>query len=200
MARTLVLINGSPVEGSSVHRLLEALAEGYTAAGGAARWFTPHAMTIGHCLACGPDATSGYCVIRDDMDALYGALESAHTVAVGSPVYFDTVSGPLKLLMDRCNCVTPLVTLEGGGEAFLPRWRRTRHGVFMTACSSAHRYDLAERSVRGFLKWIGARWSETVVWQHDDNVRGSVPAERLDEARALGARLAAREPLSPGQA
>lgn len=195
MARTLVTLNGSPLEGSSVHRLIEALSEGFASAGGDVISFTPHAMRIGHCIACGPDATSGYCVLRDDMDPVYAALEGAHAVAVGSPVYFDTVSGPLKLLIDRCNCITPLVTLADGREALVPRWPRTRRAVFITACSSHHDYDLAERSVRGFLKWIGARWEETVAWQHGDNIRGSVPTEWLDRARAVGVRLANADAL-----
>lgn len=195
MPRTLVILNGSPLAGSSVHRLLEALREGFEGAGGATRTFTPHAMRIGHCIACGPDATPGYCVLRDDMDAVYDALEAAHAVVVGSPVYFDAVSGPLKLLIDRCNCITPLVTLAEGGEDTIPKWRRTRRAVFVTACSSAHQYALAERMVRGFLKWIGARWEETLVWQHADNRLGSVPDDLLERARALGARLATSDPL-----
>lgn len=195
MARTLVMLNGSPRSGSSVHRLLEAVGEGFAGAGGEVRMFTPHTMKLGPCIACGPDATPGYCVIRDDMDTVYAALWAAHAVVVGSPIYFDTVSGPLKLLIDRCNCVTPLVTLPDGSEAFVPRWKRTRRAAFVTACSSAHPYDLAERSVRGFLKWVGARWEETLAWQHTDNTLGSVPPELLARARALGARLAASEAL-----
>ncbi len=195
MTRSLVLLNGSPLEGSSVHRLLEAVGEGFASSGGEVRLFTPHAMTIGHCIACGPDATPGYCVIRDDMDAVYSALEGAHAVVVGSPVYFDAVSGPLKLLIDRCNCVTPLVTLPDGREAMVPKWKRTRRAAFVTACSSEHDYAMAERMVRGFLKWVGARWEETVVWKHADSGRGSVPPDLLERARQLGARLAAAEPL-----
>jgi NAD(P)H-dependent FMN reductase len=136
------------------------------------------------------------------MDAVYAALERADAVLVGSPVYFDTVSGPLKLVMDRCNCVTPLVTLADGRQACVPRWTRSRRGAFVTACSTDHRHDLAERSVRGFLRWVGAKWEETVAWSHADNERGSVPAETLAAARALGRRLVEGGPPAdarPGQ-
>jgi len=76
-------------------------------------------------------------------------------------------------------------------------WARTRRGVFVTALSSKHRYDLAERSVRGFLKWIGARWEETLAWVHDDNDPGSVTGRRdlLERARAIGRRLIESEAL-----
>jgi len=129
------------------------------------------------------------------MDRVYSLLERAHAVVVGSPVYFDTVSGPLKLLIDRCNCITPLVTLADGSQDCVPKWARTRRAAFVTACSTAHRYDLAERSVRGFLKWVGAKWEETLAWQHADNELGTAPGELLARARALGRRLIESAPL-----
>jgi hypothetical protein len=64
----------------------------------------------------------------------------------------------------------------------------------VTACSSRHRYDLAERSVRGFLKWVGARWEETLAWQHADDELGSVTEPLLERARALGQRLVESAP------
>ena len=188
-APLLLILDGSPLEGSSVHRLLSAVSEGARAAGGTTEHVQAYVLNIKPCVACGPDATPGYCIFHDDMDRVYALLERAHAVVVGSPIYFDTVSGPLKLLMDRCNCVTPLVTLADGSQDFVPKWSRTRRGAFVTACSSKHRYDLAERSVRGFLKWVGARWEETLAWQHADNELGSVSGPLLEQARALGQRL-----------
>jgi hypothetical protein len=63
--------------------------------------------------------------------------------------------------------------------------------VFVTACGTRHSYELAERSARGFLKWVGARWEETLLWRHDDNDLGSVAAhpDLLARARAVGRRL-----------
>lgn len=195
--RLLVALNGSPIRGGSVDQLLQALCAGAEAAGGRAAHLHCDELVVRQCIACGPEPTAGYCVFHDDMDRVYELLEAAHAVAVGSPVYFDGVSGPLKLVMDRCNCITPLVRLPGGGYNFRRRWLRTRHGVFVTSCGTGNRYDLAERSVRGFLKWIGARWEETLVWQHDDNDPGSVARSPalLEQARALGQQLIQSPPL-----
>ena len=188
--RLLVALDGSPLEGSSVHRLLAAACDGARAVGGEAAHVRAYALGIKPCVACGADAApGGYCIFHDDMDTVYALLERAHAVVVGSPIYFDTVSGPLKLLIDRCNCVTPLVTLTDGSQDCVAKWPRTRRGAFVTACSSEHRYDLAERTVRGFLKWVGARWEETLAWQHPDNDLGSVSAALLARAHALGRRL-----------
>lgn len=197
--RLLVALDGSPVRGSSIDRLVQAVCAGAESAGGRARHIVCNDLAVRPCQACGPEPTTGYCVFHDDMDLVYASLRDAHAVVVGSPVYFDTVSAQLKLVMDRCNCLTPLVRLPEGGEDFRPLWPRTRRAAFVTACSSRHRYDLAEHSVRGFLKWVGAKWEETIAWQHADNEAGSVAGEPelIERARALGARLIASPPLVP---
>ena len=193
--RLLLALDGSALVGSSVHKLLTAVCDGARLAGGEAEHVRAYELSIKPCVACGPDATPGYCIFHDDMDPVYAALERAHAVVVGSPIYFDGVSGPLKLLIDRCNCITPLVTLADGTQDCVPKWARTRRGAFVTACSSNHRFDLAERGVRGFLKWVGAKWEETIAWQHADNDFGTVPGEWLDRARDLGRRLTESAPL-----
>ena len=197
--RTLVVLNGSPAHGGNVDRMVAALAEGAEAAGGRVVPFRCHDLAVRPCEACGPDATSGYCIFHDAMDGVYAALESAHAIAVASPVYFDTVSAPLKLVIDRCNCVTPLVRLPGGGEDFRAKWRRTRRGVFVTARGERFTHELAERTVRGFLKWVGAKWEETLAYAHADNDAGSVARhpELLEHARGVGRRLIESAPLDP---
>ncbi len=198
-ARLLLALNGSPLRDSSVDRLLAEVMAGAVEAGGYAEHIRCVNLKIMPCMACGPEPTDGLCIFRDDMDRVYALLEAAHAVVVGSPIYFDSVSGPLKQVMDRCNCVTPLVRLRDGTFDTRPRWERTRRGMFVTACDSKHRYDLAERSVRGFLKWVGAKWEETIAWQHDDVELGSVmrDAALLARARAAGRRLVESAPLEP---
>lgn len=192
--RSLAILNGSPREGSSVSLLLEAAARGAREAGATVESFRCIDLAVKHCVACGPDATPGYCIFHDDMDRVYAALERAHAVIVGSPSYFDTVSAPLKAVIDRCNCVTPLVTLPDGRRDTVPKWRRTRRAAFVAACSANHSHELAERTVRGFLKWVGARWEESVVWSHDDDDLGTVTPELLARAHALGRRLVESPP------
>ena len=192
--RLLLALDGAPLQGSSVHKLLSAVCDGARDAGGEAEHVRAYDLAIKPCVACGPDATPGFCIFHDDMDRVYARLERAHAVVVGSPIYFDTVSGPLKLLIDRCNCVTPLVTLSDGTQDCVAKWPRTKRGAFVCANSDQHRHDLAERTVRGFLKWVGARWEETLVWSHPDNDLGTVPDALVAQARALGARLVESAP------
>ena len=193
----LLALNGSPLKGSNVDLLLERICAGFRACGGEAEQVCCNDLAVKPCQACGPEPTPDYCVFHDDMDAIYAKLERAQALAVGSPIYFDAVSAQLKLVMDRCNCVTPLIRTADGAYAFRPKWSRTRRGVFVTACGPRQRYDMAERSVRGFMKWVGARWEETLAYVHEDNDLGSVALrpEWMDRAYEAGRRLARAGPL-----
>lgn len=197
--RRLIALNGSPVRGSSIDLLLQAMCAGAEQVGGATLHVYCNELHAIPCQACGPEPTTGYCIYHDDMDRVYAALESAHAIAVGSPIYFDAVSAQLKLVMDRCNCITMLAHAPGRGYEFRPQWARTRRAVFVTACGERNRWDMAERSVRGFLKWVGAKWEESLVYAHLDNDTGSVAAhpELLERARAIGRRLIENPPLEP---
>jgi hypothetical protein len=197
--RRLVALNGSPRRGSSVDLLLEAMGEGAREAGGGFDHFRCYELGVKPCIACGPEPTPDYCIFHDGMDPVYAALERAHAVVVGSPIYFDTVSGPLKVVIDRCNCVTVLLRTPDGSTRFRARWRRTRRGVFVAACGERNVWNLAERTVRGFMKWVGTKWEETLVFQHDDNDLGSVARhpELLARARTIGRRLIESAPLEP---
>jgi len=59
------------------------------------------------CQSCGVDPHPKYCLFDDDMQLIYNALESNDVIVLGSPVYFDTVSAQVKLVIDRCNCLMP---------------------------------------------------------------------------------------------
>ena len=52
------------------------------------------------CLTC--DST-GSCNIRDDMQMIYSKLKESDMIILGSPTYFDNVSGMMKNFIDRLN-------------------------------------------------------------------------------------------------
>ena len=81
------------------------------------------------CLSCemGGKERKGYCRINDDMQQIYPKLLKADGWALGTPVYFELLSGLLKNFMDRTCPIwtkladTPVVGIavaeEGIGKA-----------------------------------------------------------------------------------
>ncbi|MDN5341887.1 flavodoxin family protein [Oceanotoga sp. DSM 15011] len=41
------------------------------------------------------------CAIKDDMQEIYKKIEEANNIVFASPMYFHTVTGPLKIIIDR---------------------------------------------------------------------------------------------------
>jgi multimeric flavodoxin WrbA len=58
-------------------------------------------MKIAPCDGCMTCHQSGECRIKDDMQKIYEKLLAADGIILGSPVYFWSISGQAKPLMDR---------------------------------------------------------------------------------------------------
>jgi multimeric flavodoxin WrbA len=58
-------------------------------------------MHIEPCDGCGHCHDEGKCRIDDEMQGLYSKMLDADGIILGSPVYFWSVSGQAKILMDR---------------------------------------------------------------------------------------------------
>jgi len=52
-------------------------------------------------MHCGSCFEVGSCVVQDDMQELYGMMDRADGIIIGSPVYFGSVSAQTKAVMDR---------------------------------------------------------------------------------------------------
>ena len=52
------------------------------------------------CLCCHDEGNHG-CIIRDDLQELYSAIEDADALVLGSPVYMGQMSGQAKIFTDR---------------------------------------------------------------------------------------------------
>jgi len=57
---------------------------------------------INQCLDCRKCHKTYKCVQEDDMQELYDKIKEADCIVLGSPTYFDNVSGIMKKFMDRC--------------------------------------------------------------------------------------------------
>ena len=66
------------------------------------------------CLSCeaGGRERKGVCRIEDDMQQIYYKLIEADALAIGTPVYFEMLSGLLKNFMDRTCPIWPRLELK----------------------------------------------------------------------------------------
>ena len=76
--------------------------EGFTT-----RFISLAGKDIRPCLGCFRCGETRQCHQEDDMPPILDALRWCHGLLLGSPVCFGLVSGPLKVMMDRCIPLRP---------------------------------------------------------------------------------------------
>ena len=140
MNKKVIILNGAARKNGNTAKLVEAFADGAKSAGNKVTVFYLDSMDIHSCKGClraGRDSKSP-CSQKDDMDQIYAEFESADVVVFTSPVYFWTITGPLKTAADRLyaelECLgysgfpkqsVLLMTADGGDYSQAVTWYRT---------------------------------------------------------------------------
>ncbi len=183
---------GSPIHGGSVDLLVGQVLAGAASRGAETRKVFLNELTIRPCQSCGIDNTSGICRIDDDMRGVYRLLAESDLLVLGTPVYFDTVSAQMKLMIDRSNCMTPLLSQPGGPPVFLRCAPSSRRAVLVAVAGSHQKLGALRTTIKGFLAWVGAELVEEVLYSHDSTIAGAAGDDPriMDAAFQAGARAA----------
>ncbi|HNU36458.1 MAG TPA: flavodoxin family protein [Methanomassiliicoccales archaeon] len=182
---TLVVgLNGSPRHHGNSATLLEQALLAAEGSGAKVIRFDLAFMDISPCKACEDCFSDGVCVIRDDMDALYQALEEADAVIIASPIYFSGMSTYAKIAVDRCQALW-------ARRKVLKMERRPGTGaIILTAAQTNAKFDNAVSELRAFLIGIGTVPGEVLrVAGADGPSYSSKHPELLARARELGTRV-----------
>lgn len=166
----IMILNGASRKNGNTSRLIKAFTEGAVSAGNHVQEFYLQDMEIHGCLGCegcsrAKKGTENPCVQKDDMAEINKAFMKADIIVFASPIYFWTISGPLKTATDRL-----YAELRNLGYNGFPR----KSVLLMTAGGSD--YSQAVRWYETFERNLG--------WTNLGEVLGSGKA---DEARHLGA-------------
>ena len=104
-------------------RLLKSLIKGLTDGGAEAKEIQVQGLNITPCTACLSclHQKIGECILDDDMDSIYQELKASDMLVLATPVYFDGMSGALKIAIDRCVCcMEPFLTKDHSGRVRHP--------------------------------------------------------------------------------
>ena len=70
------------------------------------RYFSCQKKTLNFCIHCDHCVKKKEgCIFTDDMEGIYDGCEWADALIIGTPVYQGTLSGQIKVVMDRCRAV-----------------------------------------------------------------------------------------------
>ncbi len=98
----IVAILGSPRKKGNSATLARKVLAAAEAQGAESEVYLLNAMKYKGCQGCNSCKTeTDYCVVQDDLTAVYESIRSAEALLLASPVYFGEVSGQLKSFLDR---------------------------------------------------------------------------------------------------
>src|SRR5574337_759359 len=102
MAKKVLVLSTSPRKGGNSDLLCDQFMLGAKEAGHRAEKIFLRAKRINHCVACGAcQGNGGTCVQRDDMREVLDKMIAADVIVMATPVYFYTMNGQMKTLIDR---------------------------------------------------------------------------------------------------
>jgi len=122
----ILTINGSPrgAEGNT-EQLVQRFLRGAKEAGAETQSIYLKDKTINHCTGCFGcwTRTPGVCIHKDDMVELLEEVQKADVIVFASPLYIFTVTGLMKIFMDRMIPLsTPFILKRGDHFTHPPRY------------------------------------------------------------------------------
>ena len=101
MSKKVLIISGSPRKGGNSDLLCDEFMRGALEAGHTAKKVRLQELKIGGCRACYGCRNTGVCVQKDDMAALLEKLVQTDVIVLATPVYFYSMDGQMKTMIDR---------------------------------------------------------------------------------------------------
>lgn len=103
MNKKVLIISSSPRKGGNSETLAAAFAKGALEAGNEAETIYLREKQYGFCKGCFACHKLGRCVINDDAVEVAAKMHDADVLVFATPVYYYSVSGQLKTMLDRAN-------------------------------------------------------------------------------------------------
>ena len=103
MAKKILILSSSPRKGGNSEALVSSFAKGAEDAGNEVEIIYLREKQYGFCKDCFACLKLGHCVIKDDAVEIVAKMHNADVLVFASPVYYYSVSGQLKTMLDRAN-------------------------------------------------------------------------------------------------
>ena len=177
MSKKVLIISGSPRKGGNSDILCDRFREGAEAAGNTVEKVFLRSLKIGPCMACYGCRGKGVCVQKDDMEELLDQMVKADVLVLATPVYFYSMDGQLKTMIDRT----------------LPRYTEIRDkDVYFIATAAAGRRSMERTmdALRGFTDCLPGAVVKGEIYGEGVYQKGEVmDTKAFQEAYQLGKKV-----------
>lgn len=135
MSKKVLVLSGSFRKGGNSDLLCDQFIKGATEVGHEAEKIFINDKKINYCKGCGVCNTTHQCVMKDDMAEVLNKMVEADVIVMATPVYFYTMNGQMKTLIDRT----------------VPRYEEISNKDFYFIVAAAdNNHDSMKRTIEGF--------------------------------------------------
>ena len=176
MNKKVLILSSSPRKGGNSETLAAAFAKGALEAGNLVETVHLREKNYGFCRGCLACQKLGHCVIRDDAVEVTAKMHDADVLVFATPVYYYSVSGQLKTMLDRAN------PLFGSDYAF------TEAYLLATAAEDGRStFDGAKKAVQGWVDCFPRCTLAGTVFAGGANGVGDIARHpALEQAQRMG--------------
>lgn len=100
-SKNVVIISSSPRINGNSDVLCQQFKKGAESSGHKVKYVNLANLNLGYCIGCYACSRLGKCFQNDGMNELRESLVDADVIVFGTPVYFYSMSGQLKVFIDR---------------------------------------------------------------------------------------------------
>ena len=180
-------VNGSPRTGGNDDLLLDKALEGAKSAGAEVEKIYLNKLKYRGCQECSDALTNGTCKVMDDMQDVIKKVLEADAIIVASPVFFGSISGQAKCMIDRFQCYWMGKYVHKTVESLMKK-----KGVFISVQGTdREKFFLnAKDVVKNLFATINADYTAELSCKQVDN-KGDIleRQESLDKAFEIGKKL-----------
>ena len=101
MSKKVLILSGSPRRNGNSDILCDEFKKGAIESGNEVEKIFLRDKNINYCIGCGACYKTGKCVQKDDMAEVLQKMVDADVIVISTPVYFYTMDGQVKTLIDR---------------------------------------------------------------------------------------------------
>ena len=176
MNKKVLIISSSPRKDGNSETLAAAFAKGAREAGNQVETVYLREKQVGFCKGCFACLKLGHCVIQDDAVEIAAKMHDADVLVFATPVYYYSVCGQLKTMLDRAN------PLFGSDYAF------TEAYLLATAAGDGRStFDGAKKAVQGWVDCFSRCTLAGTVFAGGVNGAGEIAGHpALEQARRMG--------------
>ena len=176
MGKTVLVLSGSPRKGGNSDTLCDQFIAGVMESGHTAEKIHVHEQRIGFCKACYTCRENGICMQKDDMEKILDKMVSADVIVLATPVYYYSMNGQMKTLIDRTLPRYYTVVKISGKDFYF----------IVTAAEDKNTMERTVDGLRGFTECLPEANIKGIIygantWEHG-NIQGSTAMQEAYEA------------------